>query len=54
MEKLLVENIACMGSVACRRPTLGLIEPEAVFGDIKQNHGFKRFKLKAAAAAELR
>ncbi|MCQ2052094.1 MAG: transposase [Bacteroidaceae bacterium] len=21
------------------------IEPEAVFGDIKQNHGFKRFKL---------
>ena len=23
------------------------IEPEAVFGDIKQNHGFKRFKLKS-------
>ena len=26
-----------------RRP----IEPEAVFGDIKQNHGFKRFRLKS-------
>ena len=24
------------------------IEPEAVFGDIKQNHGFKRFKLKSS------
>ena len=23
------------------------IEPEAVFGDIEQNHGFKRFKLKS-------
>ena len=23
------------------------IEPEAVFGDIKQNHGFKRFRLKS-------
>ena len=23
------------------------IEPESVFGDIKQNHGFKRFKLKS-------
>ena len=23
------------------------IEPEAVFGNIKQNHGFKRFKLKS-------
>ena len=27
-----------------RRP----IEPEAVFGDIKFNHGFKRFRLKSA------
>ena len=25
------------------------IEPEAVFGDIKYNHGFKRFKLKSSA-----
>ena len=25
------------------------IEPEAVFGDIKYNHGFKRFKLKSNA-----
>ena len=25
------------------------IEPEAVFGDIKFNHGFKRFKLKSNA-----
>ena len=23
------------------------IEPESVFGDIKQSHGFKRFKLKS-------
>ena len=27
-----------------RRP----IEPEAVFGDIKFNHGFRRFRLKSA------
>ena len=27
-----------------RRP----IEPEAVFGDIKFNHGFKRFRLRSA------
>ena len=26
------------------------IEPEAVFGDIKFNHGFKRFRLKSNAA----
>ena len=26
-----------------RRP----IEPEAVFGDIKHNHGFKRFRLRS-------
>ena len=25
------------------------IEPEAVFGDIKYNHGFKRFKLRSSA-----
>ena len=25
------------------------IEPEAVFGDIKFNHGFKRFRLKSNA-----
>ena len=28
-----------------RRP----IEPEAVFGDIKYNHGFKRFRLRSKA-----
>ena len=29
------------------------IEPEAVFGDIKQNHGFKRFRLKSSAKVKV-
>ena len=32
-----------------RRP----IEPEAVFGDIKFNHGFKRFRLKSAGKVNI-
>ena len=29
------------------------IEPEAVFGDIKYNHGFKRFRLKSNAKVKV-
>ena len=29
------------------------IEPEAVFGDIKFNHGFKRFRLKSNAKVKV-
>ena len=57
MERLLQENVNYMWLSGMSRPDFRTIsrfrsrrpiEPEAVFGDIKFNHGFRRFRLKSA------
>ena len=48
-DRIFTQIVLMLNEEGLYHRSMRLIEPEAVFGDIKFNHGFKRFKLKSNA-----